>query len=754
MLNIRAQSHRAILLPLALVSLGFSWASSDYRPSASELKASYQRADTISRDYSTHVFNVRLAPVWLEGGKRFYYRSDPSAKHRTFYVVDAATGQKSPAFDHKALAEGLAKETGETIDADFLPFTNIRLTADAANFNYKGQGYKFGLSDHSLAKAELVPVERPQREAPWVQDTWPPETGSHTAPDKSWSVELKENNVFVKSASGEEKQLTKDGVADHYYSRTYWTPDSKRLIAVRVTPGDRKKVSLYQSSNTGTTRGKLESRLYDQPGDKVDTFDMQLLDVAKGTETAVNAEPVDYGDLPRPRWMKDEKHFTYDKMDRGYGRWRIISVDSETGATNAVVDDDPPTFVDSTAQFSHFCEDSDNVIWRSERDGWGHLYLSDGGGKILNQITKGNWVVRGVEHVDDNAKQLIFSASGMNPKEDPYFIHYYRINYDGSNMVPLTPAVGNHSAQFSPDQKTLVDTYSTIDTAPVHELRRVSDGKELAKLEECNTSDLKKINWQKPEAFVAKGRDGKTDIYGVVYRPTNFDPKLKYPIVENIYAGPQDSFVPKSFFGGNYMQGMAELGFIVVQIDGMGTRNRGKAFHDVCFKNLADAGFPDRILWMKALAAKYPYMDADRVGIFGTSAGGQNSAGAVLFHPEFYKVAVSSCGCHDNRIDKLWWNEQWMSYPVGPHYEAQSNITNAAKLRGNLLLMVGEMDHNVPPESTFRFADALEKANKDFELVVITGSDHTAGGPYGERKRRDFFVRHLLGVDPPVWNGG
>jgi dipeptidyl aminopeptidase/acylaminoacyl peptidase len=254
--------------------------------------------------------------------------------------------------------------------------------------------------------------------------------------------------------------------------------------------------------------------------------------------------------------------------------------------------------------------------------------------------------------------------------------------------------------------------------------------------------------------FVSKGRDAKTDIWGLVYRPSNLDPTKSYPIIEDIYAGPHDSFVPKSFAPYRSDQALAELGFIVVKVDGMGTRNRGKAFQDVAWKNLVDAGFPDRILWMKALAARYPYMDIDRVGIFGTSAGGQESTAAVLQHPEFYKCAVSSCGCHDNRMDKIWWNEQWMGYPVGPEYEEQSNITNAYKLKGKLMLYVAEMDTNVPPESTFRLVNALIKARKDFDFLVIPGSDHTDGGPYGERKRRDFFVKNLLGVSPPDWNEG
>jgi len=255
-----------------------------------------------------------------------------------------------------------------------------------------------------------------------------------------------------------------------------------------------------------------------------------------------------------------------------------------------------------------------------------------------------------------------------------------------------------------------------------------------------------------PEVFVAKARDGKTDIWGVIIRPTNFDPSRHYPVVENIYAGPQDSFVPKTFSSQLGMQSIAELGFIVVQIDGMGTSNRSKAFHDVAFKNLGDAGFPDRILWHKAAAAKYPYYDISRVGIYGTSAGGQSSTGGVLFHPEFYKVAVSAAGSHDNRMDKLWWNEQWMGWPIGPEYAASSNVDNAWRLQGKLLLIVGEMDTNVDPSTTFQVVDALIKAHKFFDLLVIPGADHTSGGEYGDLKRWDFFVHNLLGVEPPNRN--
>jgi len=326
-------------------------------------------------------------------------------------------------------------------------------------------------------------------------------------------------------------------------------------------------------------------------------------------------------------------------------------------------------------------------------------------------------------------------------------IHVGRVNFDGSELVFMTAGDGNHTVQYSPDRRFIVDSYSRVDMAPVTELRRTEDGKLVCKLEEADISELKASGWEAPEVFVAKGRDGVTDIWGIITRPKNIDPSKKYPILEDIYAGPQGSFVPKTFSSRGRYDSWNNLGFIVVKIDGMGTANRSKAFHDVCFKNLKDAGFEDRILWMKAAAKKYPYMDISRVGVYGTSAGGQNAGAAVLFHSEFYKAAIANCGCHDNRMDKASWNEQWMGYPVGPQYAECSNIDNAGKLGGALFLIVGELDTNVPPESTYRFTDALIKAGKDFDYLVVPGADHGTRGPatpYVQRRMQDFFKRHLI----------
>ena len=341
----------------------------------------------------------------------------------------------------------------------------------------------------------------------------------------------------------------------------------------------------------------------------------------------------------------------------------------------------------------------------------------------------------------------------MNKTEDPYLIHYYKIGLDGRHLVCLTPEEGYHKATFTADMQYVIDTYSTVETPPVTVLRRTSDGRLLRTLETADIACLKAQGWQAPEVFAAPGRDGMTPMWGIIMRPSNFDPSKTYPIVEYIYSGPGDQHVPKSFTPWIWgMAELAELGFIVVQVDGMTTSFRTRAFEEVCYKNLKDGGFPDRIAWLRAAAAKYPCMDINRVGIYGCSTGGQNALAAVLWHGDFYKAAYAACGCHDNRMDKIWWNEQWMGYPVDSSYVACSNVENAYRLERPLMLVVGEKDDNVDPASTMQVVAALEKAGKDFELVVISGAGHTMGDDYGDHKRHDFFVRHLLGVEPPKWS--
>ncbi len=345
------------------------------------------------------------------------------------------------------------------------------------------------------------------------------------------------------------------------------------------------------------------------------------------------------------------------------------------------------------------------------------------------------------------------TLNGEIAQEDPYNIHFYRIDLNGKNLKALTPERGNHSITYNKYKQTLIDTYSSVDMPPVTVLRSAIDVKVISTLETADISALKANGWVKPEVFVAPGRDGKTDMWGIIRRPRNFDPNKKYPVIEYIYSGPGDQYVPKTFSTWHSnLADLAELGFIVVQLDAMTTSFRSLDFEQVCYKNLADAGFPDRIEWLKAAAKMHPEMDISRMGIYGCSAGGQNALGAMLFHGDFYKAAYAACGCHDNRMDKIWWNEQWMGYPVDSSYVNCSNVVNAHRLQGALMLLVGEMDDNVDPSSTMQVVNALIRANKDFELIVLPGAHHTMGDAYGQHKRYDFFVRHLLGQQPPAWD--
>ncbi|HZD04981.1 MAG TPA: prolyl oligopeptidase family serine peptidase, partial [Longimicrobiales bacterium] len=534
-----------------------------------------------------------------------------------------------------------------------------------------------------------------------------------------------------------------------------WSPDSRKLAVYRVVPGYQREIHYVRSSPEDQIQPEHSTLLYAKPGDVLDKEQPVIFDVASGERVDVDDAlfPNAY-ELSEPEWRQDSRHLTFEYNQRGHQVYRIIEIDAESGDTRAVISEEPETFFDySGKKYRYDVNDGEEIIWMSERDGWNHLYLYDGAtGRVKNRITKGEWVVRGVDTVDVANRRIFFQAGGINPDQDPYFVHTYSIGFDGTGLTAYTEADGTHTVSFSPDMRYYVDRWSRVDLPPVAELHRTSDRSLVMKLERADASALLATGWTYPEVFVAKGRDGVTDIWGIIVRPTDFDPSHTYPVVESIYAGPHGSFVPKTFSTQARYHSVAELGFIVVQIDGMGTNNRSKAFHDVAWKNLGDAGFPDRILWHEAVAEKYDYYDISRVGIYGTSAGGQNAMGALLFHPEFYKVAVSAAGCHDNRMDKIWWNEQWMGWPIGPQYSKASNVDNAWRLEGKLLLVVGEMDTNVDPSSTMQVIDALIEAGKDFDFLYVPGADHGSGGEYGARRRNDYFVKNLLGVEPPDWN--
>jgi dipeptidyl aminopeptidase/acylaminoacyl peptidase len=574
------------------------------------------------------------------------------------------------------------------------------------------------------------------------------------SPDGKWLAFIKEYNLYVRNLENDEEiTLSSDGTEEDAYSeRFYWSPDSEKVVALRIRKGDDRKIYLIESSPKDQLQPKLHTLSYTKPGDRIAISKPKLFNIVRECQIPIADQLFSTPwRISRIRWAPDSSRFTFLYNQRGHQMLRIISVDVNTGKTRAIVDEQSRTFIDyAYKQFSHYIYATKEIVWMSERDGWNHLYLYDAEtGCVKNQITKGKWVLRGVERVDEDKRQIWFRAGGIRPGQEPYYVHFCRVNLDGSGLVVLTEGDGTHKIEFSPDRRFFLDRWSRVDQPTVTELRDANDDKLICELERADSSALLKTGWRPPERFTAKGRDGTTDIYGIIIRPSNFDPNREYPVIEQIYAGPQGAFVPKSFGLQTRQHAIAELGFIIVQIDGMGTSHRSKAFHDVCWKNLGDSGFPDRILWMKAAAAKYPYMDLTRIGIYGGSAGGQSALRALLAHGDFYKVAVADCGCHDNRMDKIWWNELWMGWPIGPHYEEQSNVTQAHKLQGKLLLTVGELDKNVDPASTMQVVNALVKADKDFDLLVVPGRGHGVGEtPYASRRRMDFFVRHLLGVEP------
>jgi dipeptidyl-peptidase 4 len=579
-----------------------------------------------------------------------------------------------------------------------------------------------------------------------------PARSESESPDGKWRAVFIDHNLFLTNrGTGQSLTLTVDGTSgDTYSGHVYWSPDSRRLVAIKTHKGADRKIHLIESSPKDQLEPKLQTLDYAKPGDQIAIEKPHLFDVSSAHEM-----PLDDQLFSNPwsishfQWSPDSTRFTFLYNQRGHQVLRLLCVGAENGKVTPVIDERSRTFIDYSGKlFLEHIESGagSEVIWMSERDGWNHLYLYDiAKGELKNQITRGNWIVRGVDWVDKEKRQIWFRAAGMDPKQDPYWVHYCRVNFDGSGFIVLSAGEGTHQVRFSPGRRFLVDTWSRVDQAPITELRNATDSSLVCRLEEADLSELEAAKWRTPERFVAKGRDGNTDIYGIIHWPATYDPTNKYPVIESIYAGPQGSFVPKNFHAGYPQQKLADRGFIVVQIDGMGTSDRSKQFHDVCWKNLGDSGFPDRILWLQAAAARHPSLDLGRVGIYGTSAGGQSALRALLVHGDFYKAAVADSGCHDNRMDKIWWNEQWMGWPVGPHYEEQSNVTQAHKLQGKLLLMVGELDNNVDPASTLQVVNALIKADKDFDLLLMPGAGHgLLSSAYANRRMVEFFERHLL----------
>lgn len=717
----------------------------------------YNRAYALREKYNAkHVLYAGVVPYWVDQTSAFWYVRQ-TEKGKEYVKVDAASKKRTALFDQQKMASALTEKAGREINAYNLPLQNCRLniSLDTLRFQLDGKFWAYSIKNNRLLDEGAIPSRGKERH--WMEVDDEKEGSPVTSPDGKWTAFIKNDNVYVREvATGKEKQLSQDGTLSNYYSSyIQWSPDSKSVVSCRIRPVEKRYVYYVESSPADQAQPKLHKQEYAKPGDELRFKVPCIFEVESGRRLIPSTELFSHQyELSGPMWNADSKAITFEYNERGHKVYRVLEMSAVDGSVRTLIEEKEEKYVNYPRIYRNYLSDGKRIIWSSERDNYNHLYLYDRAtGKPLNQITKGEWYVRGVQHVDEANEVIYFSANGMKKGEDPYLIHYYKINFDGSNLVELTPEEGMHQCWYSSDYKYLVDVYSKVDQAPIAVLRDAKNGKIRMQLDKADISALLANGWKAPEVFSAKGRDGKTDMWGVIYRPSNFDPSKKYPVIEYIYSGPGDQYVPKTFSSYNWwMTSLAELGFIVVQVDGMTTSFRSKEFEEVCYKNLKDAGLPDHIAWIKAAAQKYPYMDIDRVGIFGCSAGGQESTGAVLFHPEFYKAAYSACGCHDNRMDKIWWNELWMGYPVDESYSACSNVDNAHLLSRPLMLVVGELDDNVDPASTMQVANALIKANKDFELVVIPGAHHTMGEDFGEHKRYDFFVRHLMGVTPPSWD--
>jgi dipeptidyl aminopeptidase/acylaminoacyl peptidase len=621
-----------------------------------------------------------------------------------------------------------------------------------------------------------------------VPDTGGPQTFGRRAtgnevvsPDGKLAAYIKEWNLWVRDTStGKQIQLTTDGIKDYGYATDnagwrksdrpilVWSPDSKRIATFRQ---DQREVSDMYLVTTNVGAPKLEAWKYPLPGDaKVAMIERIIIDVdgPKITKLQVAADPhrstqcddiTCSGGWDDVYWSPDSKTLAFVSTSRDHKNEKLRIADAATGAVREVYEETAETqFESGQGEVNwRYLPESNEFIWFTERNGWGHLYLYGTDGKLKNEITKGDYAVWRISKVDDKNRVIYFVAGGREKGRDPYFGQFYRVNFDGTGLQLLTPEEANHDITLSPDGKYFVDNYSTPNTPPVSVLRDMT-GKLVANLEKADVTRLAATGWKAPMPFTVKAADGVTDLYGLLYTPTNLDPKKKYPIIDYIYPGPQGASIGSRSFqasrGDN--QALAELGFVVVQIDGTCNPLRSKKFHDMCYGNMADNTLADQITGIKQLAAKYPYIDLERVGIWGHSGGGFATAAAMFRHPEFFKVGISESGNHDHRNYEDDWGERYIGLLTKDasgksNYEDQANQNYAKDLKGKLLLVHGTMDDNVPPSNTLLVVDALIKANKDFDLIMIPNARHGYGSAsmYMMRRRWDYFVKNLLGAEPP-----
>ena len=717
-------------------------------------------------------------PAWLSDGRMVY--RDTNITGNTFMLVDPTKGTKAQAFDQARLAAALQalNPTGKPVDPSRLAISNYTL-ADSDKtilLTYSGHQLRCDLSGDGSCKPDTEPQPgTPGRHRIGKMDISP--DGKKGAFIRDWNLWL------LNLTNNKETQLTKDGIKDFGYATDnagwqhsdnailVWSPDSKRIATFQQ---DQRKTGELYLTNVTNGHPTLTTLKYPLVGDKdVTMIERVILDVEHPKVIRLKMAPDQHRSTlcddiscrggtgwDDVQWSADSKTLAFVSTSRDHKQEWMRLANPRTGEVKEVMGETTPKFFESgNGKVNwHYLSATNELLWFSERDNWGHLYLYDiTTGKIKNQITHGDWNVTQILNVDEKARVLYFEAVGREDGVDPYFIQYYRVDFDARNLQLLTPERATHTITPSPDNRFFVDTYSTP-TQPQVSVIRDRTGKVVADVAREDITRLKATGWIPPVQIMVKARDGKTDIYGLLFRPTNFSTEKKYPLINHVYPGPQiGSCGPRNFLAAHGdLQSLAELGFIVVCIDGMGTPFRSKAFHEAYFGDLGDNTIPDQVAGMKQLAERYPWINLELAGMYGHSGGGNATAAAMFHFPDFFKVGISESGNHDNRDYEDDWAEKWAGLlttnPDGTsNYDSQANQATAKDLKGHLLLAHGTMDDNVPPANTLLVVDALIKANKDFDLLMIPNARHGYGeaAQYMTRRRWDYFVRYLAGATPP-----
>jgi dipeptidyl aminopeptidase/acylaminoacyl peptidase len=755
-------------LPVVLLTAIPSWAAAQ---APQVTAADYARAEQFLRQRTAPlVLRASVRPTWLPDG-RFWYRND-IAEGAEFVLVDPARRRRARAFDHEALAAALSAARDTTYAPFDLPFQTFAFTPDgsAITFAVARASYRCTLPA-ARCTAETTSPSRPDRTI-------------DVSPDSTRAVFIRDWNLWVRDlATGAETQLTTDGIEDFGYATNNagwvrrdapvvtWSPDSRKVATFQH---DGRGVSRMHLVRTEVGEPTLESWRYPLPGDSVifrihrvvidvegpDAPRVVRLQTPPDAHRSMVSDHVACGDgVCDLLWYPDGSALAFVSSSRDHKRAWVRVADAATGVVRTLFEERSATQIGDAGASENWrlLPGSNELIWWSQRDNWVHLYLYDlATGRLKNRITTGDGNVVDIVRVDEDARTVYFTGQGKEPGRDPYFRHLYRIGLDGRGQTLLTPEDADHAIAMAPGGRWFLDTYSTPTTPPVSVLRD-RNGRVVLPLERADISRLEATGWHPPTPVTLKGRDGTTDIYGLMYTPSRLDSTAKYPIVDYIYPGPQSGSVgPRSFTPARSdHHALAELGFVVVAIDGMGTLGRSKAFHDTYYGRMGDNTLPDQVAGIRQLADRYPWIDLDRVGIWGHSGGGFAAASAMFRYPDFFKVGISESGNHDNRNYEDDWGERYQGLLVrdgaGDNYAAEANQTHAANLKGRLLLAHGGMDANVPPYNTYLVVDALIKANKDFDLLIFPNAGHGYGqaSAYMMRRRWDYFVRHLMGTEPP-----